>query len=185
VLSILAAPDWGDVPTTVGAIASLGALVAAVFAARAAFGVLQVERRRDADQDEVQRRRQAERLAAWPVVVPEDPEFQASEAMWGVTIRNASDLPVYQAWVILEPITRGAGEHITIHELVPPGTFTQFGNELRSPNDFENTELISEPPPRPYVIALEFDDAAGRRWRRDANGTLIRVERRPDPGRAD
>jgi hypothetical protein len=74
--------DWGDIPTAAGALVSLGALIAAVIAARAARGVLDVELARDKDRDAAENRRQAEQVAAWPALVPINPRIAKSEITW-------------------------------------------------------------------------------------------------------
>jgi hypothetical protein len=76
--------DWGDVPTWVGAITTLGALIAA--------GVLiRVELRRDhREQGRLERNEQADKVAAW-----------FDDESGKILIRNGSSLPIYnvRVWV--------------------------------------------------------------------------------------
>src|SRR5689334_11831407 len=106
--------DWGDVPTWVQAIATLLALIAAGAAASAAWQVLAVERKRDVDRQQVEDERraaeargQADRVAAWPSTSPTE-QNAPPPPQQGVSIRNASELPVYNVRVFFERLN-GAG----------------------------------------------------------------------------
>jgi hypothetical protein len=106
--------SWGNVPTWVLAVTMLLALVAAAFAALAAYELLRAESRRHAvmveeqrQREEAQRRAQASRVAAWYgrwSSVVKGPGMTADHREWlryGAIISNASDLPVYNVRVSL------------------------------------------------------------------------------------
>src|SRR6266702_8523175 len=65
-------------------------------------------------EDERQPAEQAEKVTAWPSVVRSDPADQNSAPAWGATVRNASELPVYQVHVEFVPIERGRGRMTVI-----------------------------------------------------------------------
>jgi hypothetical protein len=118
--------DWGDVPTWIQAMGTLFALVAIV----AAWKVLGVERRRDAERQAAEERAQAAKVAAWPSVVRSDPADPGSAPAWGAAVRNASDLPIYQVHVEYQPIAPGRSQMAVISEVVPPGEWLLSGRML-------------------------------------------------------
>jgi hypothetical protein len=118
---VLASLDWGDVPTWIGAVATMLAFIAAWVAARAAWRVLELERTRDRLRREVEDRVQADRVAAWPSLGPSNPDDPDSPEVWGATVRNASELPVYQVKVEFQSISPTRGTRMVIFELVVPG----------------------------------------------------------------
>ncbi len=150
--------DWGNAPAWAG-------LVAATVAAGVSLRTL-----RDSRTD--QREAQARKVAAWwgpkdeGRVSPGGLLQLAKLHDYGVLLRNASDLPVYDVRVDL----RQADSH--------------RGNlsERRLP---EVSIPVLRPAPEPMLIAevgqqdgplvvgsLAFTDANGRRWRRSAGGRL-------------
>jgi len=191
-------PQWGDVPTW-GLL--VGAAVAVFFAGRAfntqskqlrdqqkineeLANVLPLqarELRESIDErkrvSEDQRRVQANKVAAWfdfsAEGLPVSPPWWAG---WGAKILNASDLPILdvrttfyfvsdpgtgQPWT---PIDRG---HVMERILVlPPGEekFVQIPEVIANQIKTIGWEV--------YVVGIEFTDAAGYRWERDARGAL-------------
>lgn len=137
--------DWGDVPTWVGAITTLGALIAAAVLVR-------FELRRDhREVDRLERAEQADKVAAW---------FDDQSAR--ILVRNGSSLPIYnvRVWVI-----SGApgDELIEVDGAVPPGDMP-----LAVPRGAMGA--LSE-----IGLRLRFTDAAGRSWQRWFDGTLRRL----------
>ena len=128
-------------------------------------------------QAEAERRAQANRVAAWfaeqqsplrgPVVMTE----------WGAVIRNDSDLPVLRVRVFFhyiqafspaseewEPVMRGGPpERIRV---LPPDSekFAAIPESIRN--------MINECNDDVYAVSIEFIDAAGNRWERNARGSL-------------
>jgi hypothetical protein len=192
-------PQWGDVPTW-GLL--VGAAVTAFFAGRAFStqskqlrdqqkineGLAEVlplqarELRESIDErkrlSEDQRRAQANKVAAWFDYLASLP-LQGGPPLvagWGAKILNASDLPILdvtttfyfvsdpgtgQPWT---PIDRGhAMERILV---LPPGE-EQF---IPIPEVIAN--MIKTIGREVYVVGIEFTDAAGYRWERDARGSL-------------
>lgn len=191
-------PHWGDVPTW----ALFVGAVFTVFFARKAFNaqsqqlsdqqeinkrlaeVLPLQARELSEsiderkrENENQRRAQANKFAAWfgytSIGLEEGPPLMAG---WGAKIRNASDLPILdvatsfyfvsdpgngQPWT---PIDRGHQmERILV---IPPGEerFVKMPDVIRN--------MIKTIGPDVYVVGIEFTDAAGNRWERDARGAL-------------
>jgi hypothetical protein len=191
-VTVLTAAGWrsaialGDLPTWIQAVATVLALIAASIAAVAAWRVLEVERRRDDERRQFEderratdERTQAERVAAWPSLVRSDPADPASPAEWSGTIRNASDLPVYQVGIEFEPIG-GGGLTVYMFEVVPPGSWSLNRDRVLYPGgELQVRQEVGDLPDRTFVIALRFTDAANRVWRRDRYGVLTRVESGP------
>jgi hypothetical protein len=190
-------PQWGDVPTW-GLL--VGAAVTVFFAGRAfstqskqlrdqqkineelvALPLQADELRESIDErkrvSEAQRKAQANKVAAWFDYSSEGlPVSPLLWAGWGAQILNASDLPILdvsttfyfvsdpgtgQPWT---PIDRGrAMESILV---LPPGGM-QF---VPIPEVIAN--IVKTIGREVYVVGIEFTDAAGYRWERDARGAL-------------
>jgi hypothetical protein len=121
------------------------------------------------------RRAQAEKVAAWFAVDPRKRDGYGN-ADWGAVIKNASDLPIIdvrpafylvednrpgQQWV---PVFRGSPVSRVL--VIPPGTQKFVG----IPEDVWTTyHTVSDDV---YVVAIEFTDTAGNRWKRDPRGAL-------------
>jgi hypothetical protein len=168
--------DWGDIPTAVGAVVASAALIAAIVAAMAARSVLRVELSRDKARDEADERLQAEKIAAWPSLAPANPTIVKSKLTWGIAVRNASELPVYQVWLVKNPIGGVGGEDNLIYELVAPGDWVVIDTTLWARSDVPKTLPGQRIPDRDFLMSIKFTDAAGRRWARDSKGILSRVE---------
>jgi hypothetical protein len=133
----LVAIDWGDVPTWVSAITTLGALIAAGI-------VVHIEMRRDKQSRALrEQEEQAGAVAAWPGEVG---NLKSEDHL---VIRNGSQLPVYRVVVSV------AHRHGTFHISFP--------------------EELDDDDPGSVDVVLSFTDAAGRGWRRRADGRLRRL----------
>jgi len=165
---------WGDVPTWIAALATVVAFAAAGWAAIAAWKVLAVERRRDRAQQAREERAHAERVAAWPSLVTVDPNDASSAEVWGVTMRNAGDMPIYQVRVERVPTVSGGGESHVIFEVVPPGEWLVNRGVMypRPRTSSAARSHVGPTPPRPYVIEMTFTDVTERTWHRDGRGRL-------------
>lgn len=130
---------------------------------------------------ENQRRAQANKIAAWFDNLASLPPkgsigYKREIYGWGAKIQNESDLPILdvtttfyfvshpgtgQPWT---PIDRGQSmERILV---LPPGEM-QF---IPIPEAIAN--MINTIGREMYVVGIEFTDAAGYRWERDARGAL-------------
>jgi hypothetical protein len=194
---------WGDVPAWVLAITTLLAFVAASFAALVTYELLRIESRRDqvaaaervvaADdrwqREEAERRSQASGVAAWYgrwSSVVKGPGMAADPRewpRWGAIISNASDLPVYNVrvsfCVAVEPsaaLTWRHGERfVAALRLVPPGEqHVEMPDHIKAAEDAAGNET-------PWLVAIEFTDAAGSRWLRDPQGWLYPADASPAP----
>lgn len=135
------------------------------------------------DAAESQRRAQASKVAAWfglgevPVVTTGTGSGPPAGPAWGAIIRNNSDLPILGVRVFFhfiaadnaaaeqwQPIMRGGPpERIRV---IPPrhDRFAEIPTTIRNMIDEVSDDI--------YVVSVEFTDAAGSRWERDARGTL-------------
>jgi hypothetical protein len=178
------------VGTCVGALGTVGALIAT-------YRLL----RREADRDQVNAtarqdaavadaRRQAEKVTAWYGT-----EYDAQEDAIndGVFIRNASELPVYDVHIAW---TRAAAREQWAEEawadarvlsinfaVLPPEGVPRFSYMTPLDGDYRFTELIRGMDKADIAVEIDFRDAAGRRWRRSAEGVLSEIgdvtEQRP------
>lgn len=142
------------------------------------------ERKQDAEE---KRRSQAALVAVW-FAFGEVPFRPGVRKAWGATVRNSSDLPVFDVSVFFhsveEPV-RGAGwvpvpagsaaEKLRVlpplserHVLIPP--------DLAKQREECNADV--------YVASIWFTDAAGNRWERDPRGALKPLSTRAPRTRA-
>ncbi|RZU73489.1 HNH endonuclease [Micromonospora kangleipakensis] len=120
--------------------------------------------------------RQAEKVTAWPSIVLSDPADPNSAPAWGATIRNASELPVYQVHVEFVPIERWRGLLAVVIEVVPPGDWLVSGRKVYPKPDRAALRPDTwEMPERTYVTELRFTDTNGQTWHRDRRGVLAEV----------
>jgi HNH endonuclease len=127
-------------------------------------------------EDERKPSEQAEKVSAWPSVVRGDPADSDSEPAWGATVRNGSELPVYQVHVGFVPIEWGRPTMTVVIEVIPPGDWHVSGRKVYpKPEQPPPHRNIWNMPERTYVIELRFTDTNGETWRRDRNGVLARV----------
>jgi hypothetical protein len=152
--------DWGDVPTWVGALTTLGALIAA-------GALVKVELRRDRRTErEAQQRRdgqaraeQADLVAAW--------KDQKDSDSWA-TIRNGSELPVYDVELELFETTGTVRQYTVEVGVVPPSDHMDIWVVQNS----VGTDVHSPGRPREFAVSITFRDTAGREWKRDTAGVL-------------
>jgi hypothetical protein len=172
----------GDLAALVSAFGAVGALIAAIVAARQANKLFQLESERDriaeADRKQLQAAKdqeQASSISAWVLLkkVPNDPE----RAFLVVATRNASELPIYALKLrVLGP----DGKEVIAEQVavLPPGDspveLPQIALcEYRSASDSEAM--------RGLAVQMTFLDASGKCWRRDADGTLHNLPSTPSP----
>jgi hypothetical protein len=124
---------------------------------------------------------QAELVTAWPAIVRSNPADPDSPSVWGAQLRNASELPVYQAQVEFRPIERGAGQSSVIVEVLPPGDWLVSGRKIYlRPDNLEPPPDVWDMAERTFVIELRFTDTYGQMWHRDKQGILVRVQPQDD-----
>jgi hypothetical protein len=172
--------NYGDLPTWVVAIATASALVAAFRAALYTKRLFETESARDTRREQRDLRAQAEHVSAW--IQAKDQKLVAGSFARSLGIQlstallNSSTQPVYDVKMtfsvgpvaadltdsidVLPPLTKAAERPL------PRMAQTQLEEALKTSGDET---------PR---VALEFTDAAGRRWLRAADGTLEQQESR-------
>ncbi len=167
--------DWGDVPTWISGVSTVGALVAAVVAGVAATKLLRVEQNRDRNREVAREREHVERVVAWHEPVPSDPNDPDSPRTWGVALDNGSGLPLYQVHVEFSPVQRNRGQVNVVLEIIPPGRWLLSGRVLYPRPDQPQWAGADGLPWEVYSIGLQFTDATGRTWRRDLHGILAKI----------
>jgi hypothetical protein len=131
-----------------------------------------LDQRKQAAEEE--RRSQAAKVTTWLARSDDD-------GAWEARIRNASDLPIFDVRTFFHKIhkvnpTPGGGNWVPAgQEATPPDeTICVFPPQAdRVVAVPENArKMFGEPTDRTYVASIEFTDAAGHHWERDARGTL-------------
>jgi hypothetical protein len=204
IIANLAGAPSGSIPDWIEAIATVAAFAAAVFAARYAAGAFVLERERESQRLDAERRAQASLVAAWPARFIQYMDEQQADLPKGldtiagaeVLLRNASDLPVTNVHVDFWAVHAYADEHgpADIRRLggqtlavLPPATEPHrvlWSTEGRQhflpgvPTVGDPRDFWpSEPPhdPARLILDLTFRDSSGVLWRRDRVGRLQEV----------
>lgn len=132
-----------------------------------------LEERKQAAEEE--RRSQAAKVTAWLA------RSDAADA-WEARIRNASDLPIFDVRAFFHKIHRidpvpGGGNWVPVGQVgTPPDEIIcvfppQADRVVAIPEDVR--KMFGELTDRTYVVSIEFTDAAGNHWERDARGDLV------------
>jgi hypothetical protein len=130
------------------------------------------------DQAESERQAQANRVAAWFAWYPIENPFGGTQHDWGAVIRNDSELPILSVRVFFhyihafstaseewEPILRG-GPPDRIRVIAPHSEkFVAIPDQIKN--------MVNECNDNIYAVSIEFVDAAGNRWERNARGALV------------
>ena len=157
------AVQWGDVAGWLqgfGSLFALGFAAAAVVVTRRTY---RIESERDgvnAEAREAQaaftRRAQAALVSAW--------WGSDRRGTWGAFVRNASETPVYQAYLTVVGADDRSDGHKSHYLVVPPGEahFTPIDSDAAAP--------------AARRVKLSFTDAAGVRWLRNQYGRLTELQ---------
>ncbi len=166
---------WGTFADWVTAATTLGALIAAVWAAITARNLYRVESARDRIAAEQARRMQAEGVAAWCATkVGSDRKPES----YGIVVHNASSSVIYDV-VIGARFKSGLqdGPRLT---MLPPGAYYiestpgdrypwAFAVEVSAiPNEIQPVTKSADM----AIEKLAFRDSADRTWARERSGTL-------------
>lgn len=165
----------------ISAVATAGALLAAVAAAVQARALYRIESSRDDRARQAEDRKQAARISAWAAVQLKT----GGRQVHGVIVSNSSDDPVYDFQAACHGFTTVS---IPALACVPPGQYF-VPNEVGRADDApapgwshaRPVNEISSDPVRPFTVSdargvdeLYFRDSAGVLWRREASGELQR-----------
>lgn len=192
------AAEWLSAISTFGAL--MAAIVAAVYAKRS----WETERRRDAEKELAQLRAQAELVAPIPTSVREKESIGSGVSydflVPAVTVINRSNLPIFDI-VIESPLPNH--EHADCGNegpywwgIVAPGEQQislglrdvaeyLISDELKEQaltvagDDEEKVNRICEEWSAAGRPTISFTDSAGRRWRRESDGTLSQDKESP------
>jgi hypothetical protein len=175
-VGILSDGRWGDIPSWVEALATVGAFVAATIAVRHSWSLLKIERANqharttedDRRQLEAERSEQADLVAAWP----------SRGNARNITIENGSSLPIYD--VALAFVNRAGDQRgLDIQDVLPPGKHTTYFPSENIKQDPVTGEVLYDENEQPenYRVLIRFRDAGGRIWQRDQFGVLRLVGR--------
>jgi hypothetical protein len=135
------------------------------------------------EQQERNRAAQASRVYSWPF----DRSLNAARLKNpGVNVKNASDLPVYDVFVVIKDEVTGNHEELQ-ESLVMPGeevslfvqshVLTQTWGWIEHQDGYGNVyystpDHVQGPS---FMISLRFRDASNQRWQRDPTGALSRA----------
>lgn len=166
--------------SSIAAIATVGALLAAFRAGKAARSLYQIESDRDRIAGEDRDRAQASKVNTWAALRLLQGDVQA----FGVVVSNSSDEPVYGVRIDVEGFKAA---RVSTLACVPPGQYFVESKEIVKSGrtfhwDYAKSVTEIRDPLRPFsasqnkkVLALRFTDSSGREWNRDGSGMLARV----------
>lgn len=173
---------WDTFFEGVSAIATAGALVAAVAAAVQAKQLFGIESARDEQAKEDERRQHAKQLSAWAAMQI----GRGGNIVYGVIVRNSSDDPVYDVRISCHGFTT---DRVPSLSCVPPGQYFVPNRDQRKEDgrlfrwDYAKPVHEIADPVRPFTASknrgvdeITFRDNAGAAWRRTATGELARLE---------
>ena len=163
--------QWGDVPTWLGALATVAAVVGAFWVVRIEIAREGRTEALDLERRAKDRAAQAMQVAAWPVIRP---TVGSGGSVPRVLIRNASTLPVYEVNATPHRDHTQLND-CPITDFLPPGedVLVGFSNgALDYGRDGDGNDVWDPSAVRRTRIALRFRDAAGVWWSLDADGHL-------------
>jgi hypothetical protein len=190
--------QYGDVATWFTAVATVAAVVAAVFAGRWARDIVEIERKRDERHEAETRALQASQVAAWAesaVVRPvyregASPLSHLTDVAVNGLVANRSNQPIYK--VHLEWFEEGELVHIDRRPVIAPGVDGRFPLDRsmllgiagvpeeqwdRIGFDYGKATVLSDLTVGRLLLGVRFTDSANRTWHRDPHGTLQELER--------
>ena len=160
------------------AVATSGALIAAVYAGLQAKRLYRIESARDEQARDAERKRQATQVSAWAATRIRT----AGRVVFGVVIRNSSDDPVYDVQVECHGFS---SSQVASLQCVPPGEFfvaNTVQDDATAEWDFPKPLGEINDPMRPFTIsdargvdAITFRDNTGVGWHRAARGELTKT----------
>ncbi|MDI2021650.1 hypothetical protein [Paenarthrobacter nicotinovorans] len=169
---------WADIAEIIGALATATALFFVAKATRHSRQTVEESqrmRRLEAERDQraitTAERRQAGRVAFWPV----KKKFQGKE-QWGIELVNSSEAPIFRLTLERpEGVTRRDHPIPAIKataKILPPGRYF-FSHQDRWPV-YIDASHVCEPLPGniDYMGTVTFMDSDGRHWVRGADGKL-------------
>jgi hypothetical protein len=165
--------SYGDLPTWVVALATTGALVAAFRAALYTKRLFQTELARDTRTEQRDLRAQAEFISAW--IVTQDQTIVGGfilsiDLQLRTALLNSSTQPIYNVKMTFSagPVLADLTDSV---DVLPP--LTEFVERaLPETAQAQLVARLQSSSDETLRVALEFTDAAGRRWLRAADGTL-------------
>jgi hypothetical protein len=169
-----------SIASWIAAVATFGALLAAVAAALQAKKLYDIESGRDKEAADSRARLQASRINAWAGLRLQQGDLQA----FGVIVANSSDEPVYNVRIVVDGFTN---KNMSTLTCVPPGQYFVENRviskgEKRFHWDYAKPTSEFRDPLRPFsasgskkVLSTSFTDSAGQSWKRDLDGGLSPV----------
>lgn len=169
--------EEGSIAEWVSALATIAAVIAAVYAGRAAKAALGIELNREGDRLERERQDQASKVAAWIGSIRTDPVTRETRS-WGqpfavtkhgAKLRNASDVPVTD--VVLRYVVADGMCPESIYGVLPPADQPVFAEVEDSQNEWwDVSEAIAM---GGLGVEITFRDARGQAWTRMVDGRLV------------
>ncbi|MFJ4030020.1 hypothetical protein ACIPWF_21995 [Paenarthrobacter sp. NPDC089989] len=133
----------------------------------------QLEGARDERAVVLEERRQASKIALWPV----EGDLSVGRP-WGVELVNASDGPVFDFELVRPRGVTGKNKEVpsmtASAQIVPPGRYF-IGGDARWPSLLtDDVVLVPVTGNSAYMASVTFTDSDGRRWQRGTDGQLRR-----------
>ncbi|GGS54588.1 MULTISPECIES: hypothetical protein [Streptomyces] len=165
----------GDIATWVGSAGTWVGLGAAIYAGRAAFQLLRLERQRDHEREQDRRSAQASGVAAWTGHRPDtdmitSAAYSVEAAYPDVYLINSSKLPVYDLRLYLWVDFHAGPLLWQIRATVPPTLRPERVSSFLLARVNEAAVMA-----RTTGVSLSFRDAEGNCWQRSRDGLLHQV----------
>lgn len=163
--------QWGDVPTWLGALTTLAALIAAAKVVRIELKrELRTEQLLEDDRATAARAAQADLVAAW----------QAPGARVQLMVLNGSPLPIYAVALAVLYQDDPMPMFTDVRSVLPPGEHAfDYPEELVAQLDHDDLGNYGDGMAfdawDQLMISLHFRDTAGRKWIRHPDGWLQQV----------
>ena len=163
---------FGSMAEWVAAIAAMGALLAAVWAARTSKDLYDLESKRERGLVNRTRREQASGIAAWCVFCPD----HDSQTQSGILLHNSSDAPVFNVEILSTYSQKQAHapqdqEPLNL-AILPPGDYVS-NKDVKFHWSFPEERSAVASTIRPVmknskwvVTEVKFTDSHGTRWNR-------------------
>lgn len=166
------------------AIATLGALIAAVAAALIAKRLYVMERERDRRLSAEKLRREPSQVSCWTVSVYADVTYDKATRRDGLVLSNGATTPVFTVEIASNNRLGISEPPVRLH-VVPPGEYfierdlkTNYLWKFPQSTDYLKSEVVVPVMKQPkwVVTCITFNDASGTRWTRDVFGALSRLD---------
>lgn len=157
---------WGDFPTWVAAVATVGTFTGGLVILLDQGRQLTLLRREAVERQDDRVRAQARQISAWST------GFDGAKSTVDIGCANVSDEPAWRIQgIIFSDWTKYPNNVVFVLEVLGPKEFKSLSFPLKV--------TVSPTGPNPHVLppmVVMFNDSAGIRWARNADGRLFKLD---------